>query len=339
VRVTGAACLGQTVPMTPSSLHVVQEGGDLAGAGLLIHGGAGTFERLQHEGARGRLEIRSRLEDGLRAALTAGWEVLEGGGTALLATVEAVVSLEDSGLFNAGRGSSPTTGGRTETDASIMDGATGAAGAVCAATWPANPVKAALAVANLAHTDPAPEGAGWQPLLLAADGADELARAAGLAPMPSPGTTGPAATDGARSQEHARDLHSHGTVGAVAVDQTGHVAAATSTGGRPDQRPGRVGDSPIIGAGTWADDTTAAVSATGAGEAFILAGFAHRVDWAMRSGLDLDRAVANALAAVTSYRGFGGAIALTASGRFTAVFDTPAMARGWRSGAGAVVRV
>ena len=319
--------------MTPTSPRPVQEGGDLAGPALLVHGGAGTFERLAAEGAR------ARLEAALRDALSAGWEVLEKRGTALLATVEAVASLEDSGLFNAGRGSSPTTGGRTETDASIMDGATGAAGAVCAATWPANPVRAALAVANLAAGDPAPDGAGWQPLLLAADGADELARSAGLAAMPSPGTTGPHQPGGTREGGPTRELHSHGTVGAVAVDGTGHVAAATSTGGRPDQRPGRVGDSPIIGAGTWADDTTAAISATGAGEAFILAGFAHRVDWAMRSGLELDGAVAGALAAVNSYKGFGGAIAVTASGRFTAIFNTPAMARGWRGADGMVVRV
>ncbi len=328
-------------PMTPSSPQFVHDEGDLTGPALVVHGGAGTFERLAIEGTRGR------LEDGLRGALASGWAVLEGGGAALLAVVEAVASLEDSGLFNAGRGSSPTTEGRMETDASVMDGATGAAGAVCAATWPANPIKAALAVVNQAATGATgATGAGtaWHPLLLAAEGADQLARAAGLpsmASLPPPGAPVPGnpVPGNPRARQHAGEHGGHGTVGAVALDAGGHVAAATSTGGRPGQAPGRVGDSPIIGAGTWADDTTAAVSATGTGEAFILAGFAHRVDWAMRSGVGLDQALNSALDAVSRYNGSGGAIALTASGHFATIFGTAAMARGWKSAAGVVVRV
>ena len=109
---------------------------------MLVHGGAGTFERLHEEGAR------ARLEEGIATALAVGWGVLEGGGAALLAAVEAVASLEDSGLFNAGRGSTLTSDGTLETDASVMDGATKAAGAICAATFPANPVRAALLLAT-----------------------------------------------------------------------------------------------------------------------------------------------------------------------------------------------
>ncbi len=140
--------LGQTVLVSPSTQSFVTETGALGGPALLVHGGAGTFERLR-DGAS-----RARLESGLASALEAGWDVLQRGGDALHATVEAVARLEDSGLFNAGRGSTPTTEGIIETDASVMDGATGAAGAVCAATWPANPVRAALIVATHGQADP-----------------------------------------------------------------------------------------------------------------------------------------------------------------------------------------
>jgi L-asparaginase / beta-aspartyl-peptidase len=319
--------------MTPSPTPFVLEGGVLAGPALVVHGGAGTFERLAIDGTR------ARLEDALQDALASGWEVLGKSGAALAAVVEAVTSLEDSGLFNAGRGSSPTTQGRTEMDASVMDGASGAAGAVCATTWPANPIKAALAVADQVAAGATFDGAAWPPLLLAGDGADQVARTAGLPSMASLQPAGPVAPGNRRAEQGGAEPGSHGTVGAVALDTRGHVAAATSTGGREGQAPGRVGDSPIIGAGTWADDTTAAVSATGAGEAFILAGFAHRVDWAMRSGVALDHALTSALAAVSHYKGSGGAIAITASGRFAAIFGTAAMARGWKSADGVVVRV
>ncbi len=252
-------------------------------------------------------------------ALAVGWAIISTGGSALLAAVEAVASMEDSGVFNAGRGAVPTTEGTVETDAAVMDGATGTAGAVCAATWPANPVRAALVVAGL-------EDARGGPVLLAGGGADGLARAAGLMPRrpgpPSWDETAPA-----------------GTVGAVVVDGAGHVAAATSTGGRPGQLPGRVGDSPILGAGTWADDATAAVSATGDGEAFILAGFAHRVDWKLRGQASLEESVGDGLQAVSRRGGLGGAIAVTAERTFVVMFDTAAMARGWRDATKARVRI
>ena len=128
--------------MTSTQPKYVHESGKLRAPAVLVHGGAGTFERLHEEGAR------ARLEEGIATALAVGWGVLEGGGTALLAAVEAVASLEDSGLFNAGRGSTLTSDGTLETDASVMDGATKAAGAICAATFPANPVRAALLLAT-----------------------------------------------------------------------------------------------------------------------------------------------------------------------------------------------
>jgi L-asparaginase / beta-aspartyl-peptidase len=329
----------------------VQESGSLGAPALLVHGGAGTFERLREAGAR------ARLEAGLASALAAGWTVLDGGAGALAAAVEAVASLEDSGLFNAGRGASKTSDGRVETDASVMDGATKAAGAVGAATWPANPVRAALLVASQALdgvsarspdqcTAPSTSAAwgqvgtgtsAWYPLFFAGAGADRLAEEARLTPMTTigRGSGEPSASGAAPSDEHG----SPGTVGAVALDSSGHLAAATSTGGLEGKPPGRVGDSAIVGAGTWADDETVAVSATGVGEAFILAGFAHLVHWLTRSGTDLNDALAIALGEVSLHRGSGGAIALMRSGRFATVFGTRAMARGWKSAAEMVVRV
>ncbi len=311
----------QTVPVDTSSPGPSIESGTLAGPAVLVHGGAGNFARLETG-----TSSRGEFERGLASALAAGWDALEHSGSALGAAVEAVVSLEDSGLFNAGRGSTPTIEGIVETDASVMDGQTGSAGAVCAATWPANPVRAALAVANLVE-----EGETWPPLLLAGRGADRLAEAAGLARMSGVRGTGEGRAFEGRT--------SAGTVGAVALDAMGHVAAATSTGGRSGQMSGRVGDSPIIGAGTWADDSTVALSATGQGEAFILAGFGHRVDWATQSGLSLPRALEEALSAVVARGGTGGAIAITAAGQFATIFNTPSMARGWRNGDELVVRV
>lgn len=278
----------------------------------MIHGGAGTKPRVDGGDQRARVLI------GMEAALAAGWEALRTG-SALMAVVAAVASMEDSGVFNAGRGSVTTTDGRIETDAAVMDGATGRAGAICAATWPANPIHAALHVARLEHR-------GRGPILLAGPGADRLARSVGvpeLEPAVAP----------------AEDLGSAGTVGAVAVDREGHVAAATSTGGQPGQRPGRVGDSAIFGAGTWADDATLAVSAAGAGEAFVLAGFAHRVAWQLEHSHALDESLLEGLHRVRQLGGSGGAIAVTADGRFAVSWDTAVMARGWRDANGVEIRV
>jgi L-asparaginase / beta-aspartyl-peptidase len=352
--------------MTSTQPKYVHESGKLRAPALLVHGGAGTFERLHEEGAR------ARLEEGIATAVAVGWEVLERGGAALLAAVEAVASLEDSGLFNAGRGSTLTSDGTLETDASVMDGATKAAGAICAATFPANPVRAALLLATptLNQTTAGPRGApnaasaggpaaepkrpdggAWHALLLAGAGADRLAEAGGLTSMAIAGRTGVRAVAGTAAGGRAIDAQpadaasvpserdGAGTVGAVALDGRGHLAAATSTGGLAGKPPGRVGDSAIIGAGTWADDRTVAVSATGVGEAFILAGFAHRVDWSIRTGADLDDAMASALDEVSLHNGSGGAIALTPSGRFAAIFGTRAMARGWRSAGDLAVHI
>lgn len=269
---------------------------------LAVHGGAGR--------GHGPAE---QVAEGLRAALDAGWAVLAAGGGALDAAVAAVVAMEDSGVFNAGRGAVPTTAGGVETDAAVMGvlpGGREVSGAACAMTWPANPVLAARAVAEAGDA-----------LLLAGDGADGFARDAGLAERDPATLTGGGTAP----------ISTMGTVGAVALDAGGALAAATSTGGRRGQPPGRVGDTPIIGAGTWADQGRVAVSATGEGEAFVRAGFAHRVDQAVGAGTALADAARDALDAVARWGGSGGAVLLGAGGELVALYDTEAMAQGWRS--------
>lgn len=284
---------------------------------LVIHGGAGTFSTISGE------EDVARLTAGLEEAVAAGWSVLEGGGRSLDAVVEAVSALESSGLFNAGRGAVPTTAGEVEFDSSVMDAETGAVGALCAVTYPANPVRAAL---RLSERGGVPDG----PIILAGSGGDRFCEEEGLEQMrPEWLTAGRARA--AASEE--------GTVGAVAVDARGRLAAATSTGGRSGQWPGRVGDTPIPGAGVLAEKETVALSATGTGEAFVVAGFAHRVAWQLQGGADLAAAVTGGLEAVSSLAGSGGAIALGPAGEMAAGFTTPAMARAWRGPVGAAARL
>ncbi len=297
--------------------------GRLALPAIVVHGGAGTFERIRAK------DDAEQLEASLAAALAAGWAVLSAGGTALHAVVEAVAAMEDSGLFNAGRGAVPTSAGNFELDAGVMDGTTGAVGAVCATTWPANPVRVAL---KLAEVGGAPDG----PLLLAGAGADGFAESSGCKQMARSSPPSGGGEPGHRAAAPGSEI---GTVGAVAVDAGGRLAAATSTGGRSGQMPGRVGDSPIPGAGVWANSATAAVSGTGAGEAFIVAGFGHRVDWEMSNGQDVGTALSRALGAVARLGGGGGGIALAGDGSFAASFNSRAMARGWRDGSGTVTHV
>lgn len=165
------------------------------------------------------------------------------------------------------------------------------------------------------------------PILLAGAGADRFCEQAGLS------RRDPATLCG----EGVSPISRSGTVGAVALDHDGHLAAATSTGGRLNKLPGRVGDSPIPGAGTWADDRTVAISATGEGESFLVSGFAHRVDFAVSAGSALETALCEALVSVRARGGHGGAIALDPKGRFAVAFDTSAMARGWRDARSLVV--
>jgi isoaspartyl peptidase/L-asparaginase-like protein (Ntn-hydrolase superfamily) len=232
--------------------------------------------------------------------------------------VDAVKVLEDAPMFNAGRGSVPSVDGTVEADAAVADGHRRRAGGVAACRGVRNPVEAARAVMErTAH------------VLIVGDAVAELAQRCRLDLAPDEWfVVGDAERGGLLAGE---------TVGAVARDADGHLAAATSTGGRRGQLRGRVGDSPLVGAGIWADDTTCAVSATGHGEVFVLAAFAHEVDARMRlSGLDLATACDRALDAVSQLGSRGGCIAVDASGNVSLPFTTAAMFRGWTNASGEV---
>ena len=283
---------------------------------IVVHGGAGGLPD-----DRARLE---RMRSGAAAAVGAGHAVLAAGGTALDAVEAAVVVLEDDPEFNAGRGAALTEYGRVELDASVMDGTTRAAGAVAAVRGVRNPVRAARAVLA--------EG---RHVLLVGAPATDFAATAGLA---FESETWFVTERERRALTGAAAEPARGTVGAVARDAGGRLAAATSTGGVAGQRLGRVGDSPLIGAGTWADDATVAVSCTGHGESVIRSALAHEVDALLRHrGLGLQAACATAIEGLGRWGQDGGLIAVSSHGEVAATFNSAGMTRGWRVGEGPVV--
>jgi len=279
---------------------------------LAVHGGAG---RLYADPADAAEAARA-----LAGSLRAGFNVLSRGRRALDAVECAVAVLEDHPLFNAGRGAVLTAAGEVELDAAVMDGRSCAAGAVACVRGIANPVRAArLVMERSPH------------VLLAGAGAEAFAAAQGL-PRVDPGTlvTSARRADLERERPGGRAAEGGGTVGAVARDAAGHLAAATSTGGLSGQLAGRIGDSPLVGAGTWADDRTCAVSASGAGEAFVRAAFAHEVDARMRLlGASLEDACRAALERVAALGAQGGCVAVDGAGRLALPFTTASMSRGW----------
>ncbi len=287
---------------------------------LLIHGGAGAIMRGEVSAAR-EAAIRAALD----AALQAGSNVLDGGGAALDAVEAAVRSMEDSPFFNAGHGAALTSEGTIEHDAAIMDGSARTAGAVSGVGRIRNPVSAARAVMERTPH-----------LHLTGAGAELFAREAGL-PLVAPWyffTEDRLAAllkvkAAKSSMAVASEREKHGTVGAVARDRHGHIAAATSTGGYSDKLPGRVGDSPIIGAGTYADDRTLAVSGTGHGETFMRLVLAHRLACLVElGGLTLAEASNRVLTELGAMGGTGGFIALDSAGTIALPFNTPGMYRG-----------
>lgn len=290
---------------------------------LALHGGAGTMRRDLLTPER-----EAAFHAGLRAALEAGHAVLRAGGTALDAVTASVMALEDDPLFNAGRGAVYTTDRSHEMDAAIMSGIDRACGAVAGICGPRHPILAARAVMETTEH-----------VLLAGEGARRFCRAAGLEHVdPSwfdtPNRLAALEAEMARRASGAGDdgdpARKHGTVGAVALDVHGHLAAATSTGGMTAKMPGRVGDSPLFGAGTWADDRTCAVSATGHGEIFIRTAVAHEIDARMRlAGQSLDRAAAEIIAEIAPLGGSGGLIAVDAQGHVALPFNSDGMYRAW----------
>ena len=288
---------------------------------LAVHGGAGTLERrkTQYPGRR-------RYEQGIAEALQAGQQVLRHGGSAVNAVTEAVIRLEDNELFNAAKGSVLCADGSVELSASIMRGRDLAVGAMVGLKHTKNPIKAARSIMGHTHG-----------LLFGVEG-DAYAKSTGLDPVePDYFYTRTRIKQWERykgrtimASDHSDDEAVHGTVGAVARDRRGNLAAATSTGGLVNQLPGRVGDTPVVGASTWADNRTCAVSATGKGDAFARIAFARRVaDLIELAGLEAEVASITALEEVKRVRGVGGCIIVDATGSLSFPFNSKHLIRGW----------
>lgn len=275
---------------------------------IAIHGGAGAMARKKMTPAASR-----RYKTALLQALEAGYAVLRHG-AAMDAVCAAVVELEDSPLFNAGRGACYNTDEKHELDASVMDGATLRAGAVAAVSRIRNPVLAARAVMERSRH-----------VLLVGRGAERFARKHGIVLVPE---------DYFSTKERLVALRKnleghHGTVGAVALDAGGNLAAATSTGGYTGKLPGRVGDSPIIGAGNYADNESCAVSGTGLGEAFIRGVLSYDVAARMKYLHEpLARAAGVAMKKLEALKGDGGLIAVDRRGNIVMPFNSEGMYRG-----------
>jgi len=299
------------------------------GFGMVIHGGAGTI-------ARGSLtpEREAELRGELERALRAGHAVLAGGGSSVDAVIAAIVILEDSPHFNAGRGAVFTADGRNELDAAIMEGRTRNVGAIAGVTTVKNPIRLARTVME-----------GSPHVFMAREGAEVFGREHGIE-MVDPGyfRTERAwqALERARAAEQRQNALPEdarfGTVGAVAVDREGNVAAGTSTGGMTNKRWGRIGDVPVIGAGTYADNRSCGVSATGHGEYFIRAVVAHDIcNRVLLQGLSLEEAARRVVMEdLVQFGGSGGVIAMDRHGNFTMPFNTSGMYRGYIDAAGRV---
>jgi beta-aspartyl-peptidase (threonine type) len=299
---------------------------------LALHGGAGTILKSSLTA-----ELENKYRSGLKTALEIGWLILQNGGTALDAVEETVCQLEDNPLFNAGRGAVFTHDGANEMDASVMDGATLKAGAVAFVRNVKNPIRLArLVMEKTEH------------VLLAGSGANEFAREMKVALEPDEYFY----TDFRFEQlQNARRKHQilldhtvdeagiitetleekkFGTVGAVALDVFGNVAAATSTGGMTNKKYGRVGDTPIVGAGTYADNRTCAVSCTGHGEFFMVSSAAYDVAARMKyKNLSLIEAADETVEYLRSIGGEGGLIAVDASGNLVLPFNSDGMYRAY----------
>ncbi len=290
---------------------------------LAIHGGAGDIPERP-------AAVDAPYLAALDSVTRATWDLLAGGGTALEAVVLAVQQLEDCPLFNAGHGAVLTSAGRVEMDASLMDGASARAAAAGAVTALKNPIQLCRTLLD--------EG---RHVMLVGPGADDYglnhgltgARQADLITAERSAQLERIRQTGGYALDHDE---SFGTVGAVARDAAGNLAAATSTGGMTNQWPGRLGDSAIIGAGTWAD-THCAVSTTGHGESFIRTAFARTVSARMRfAQIPMAAALDLGLAELTALGGAGGCIAIDGQGGIQLPFSTNALYRGWVGGDGVI---
>lgn len=286
-----------------------------SGWSIAIHGGAGNFDNTVYSPEQEQAYRRS-----LTKALEAGIQLLDGGAEALEVVTAVLVIMEDDSLFNAGRGAVMTAEGKHELDASIMDGRDKNAGAVTGLSGIKNPIIAARLV-----MDRSPH------VFLSGDGAGEFARSFGADTVSNDYfTTVKAKAALARWQANeAEESAKRGTVGCVVLDASGHLAAGTSTGGMTGKQHGRIGDSPMIAAGTWADDASCAVSCTGHGEYFIRNAVAHNIAARMLyGGMSLDDAADVVVhEELLAMNGSGGIIAVDAHGQITMTFNTKGMFR------------
>ena len=334
----GQLILSLAMTMLIGSHGAAQE--KIAKARIVIHGGAGTILKSTMTA-----EMENEYRQKLTEALTTGYDLLQQGGTSLDA-VEAVIRImEDSPLFNAGKGAVFTHEGTNELDASIMDGKTLKAGAVAGVKHIKNPISLArLVMEQSPH------------VMMAGEGAEAFAKQHGVEMMP---------TEYFRTERRWKQLQQAleteqrrsdslkqiklndvpnlkeeelGTVGCVALDKSGNLAAGTSTGGMTNKRYGRVGDSPIIGAGTYANNNTCAVSATGDGEYFIRSAVAHDISALMEyASLSVQAAAEKVIAKVGKLGGTGGVICLDKDGNFAMPFNTEGMYRAYIDEHGAPV--
>jgi L-asparaginase / beta-aspartyl-peptidase len=294
------------------------------GFALAVHGGAGTIVRMDATSSR----IAAQHHEGLQRALAAGREIFAAGGSALDAVTEAVVVLEDDPLFNAGRGSVFTAAATQEMDAAVMDGSDHRAGAVAGIFGPRNPILAARAVMERSKE-----------VLLIGEGALTFCREQGIVFAEAGYFYSERRWRELQDELERRrigraqnggEIGKHGTVGAVARDRHGNLAAATSTGGMTGKAPGRVGDSPIIGAGTYADNATCAVSATGHGEFFIRYGTAFEIAARLRyAGQSLQQSAREVIDGLAAIGGSGGVVAVDRTGALALPFNTIGMYRGF----------
>jgi beta-aspartyl-peptidase (threonine type) len=314
-----------------AAVLVAGRGGEARGAApqdrvrdvvFAIHGGAGTIRREDLTP-----EQEAAYREALETALEAGQRVLRGGGDATEAVTAAIVTMEDNALFNAGKGAVFTTDAGHELDASIMDGGSLDTGAVTGVEHIKNPIRLADAVRT-----------GSRHVMFAGYGAELFAREKGFDLVTQDYFHTDRRFQSLLNAKQGNSEFEFGTVGAVALDRQGDLAAGTSTGGLTNKPVGRIGDSPIIGAGTYANNATVAVSATGTGEFFIRQAVAHEISAAMEyGGLRVDRAARRGIEKVEDLGGDGGVIALDGRGTLAMPFNTDGMYRGYVTEDGEVV--
>lgn len=285
---------------------------------IVIHGGAGWFSNMSPD------EIKD-LKKGLKMAADKGFDILENGGSSVDAVEAAIIILEDNPLFNAGRGSVYTSEERQEMDASIMTGKDNEAGAVSSVTNVKNPISLARHV-----MEETPH------VMFTSSGAEKLARDNNIEQVEQSYFANP---DRLKSLKKAQE-NKKGTVGVVAIDKNRVITAGTSTGGMTNKAPGRVGDSPIIGAGTWVENNSCGVSATGHGEYFIRFSVAKEICVKARyQNKSIQQASTEVMNQLKEIDADGGVIVMDNKGNYAFAFNTPAMARAYKDASSEVIKI